>query len=174
MIRIRHWFQHQPVAQLRPAPAAHDVAHGDGDRFLLADQHDQPLPRVPPVCNRFRCNMGIMLGHAPRDRSQCRRTDGIECQIEWRANSSSTAFFRFSMPRWPDSDWLMCRRIGAASPGQRTPQAGARKLVPNLVGILPLLSEPPPAFRGFCSAGGCAALQALARRPDARGTLGNG
>jgi hypothetical protein len=33
----------QPFAQLRPAPPAGDVAHGDGDGLLLSDQHDQAL-----------------------------------------------------------------------------------------------------------------------------------
>src|SRR5438132_10387745 len=32
--------QRQPLAQLRPPPAARDVAHRDGDGLLLPDQND--------------------------------------------------------------------------------------------------------------------------------------
>src|SRR5947207_4559480 len=33
----------QPLVQLRPAPPPRDVAHGDRDSLLVADQHDQLL-----------------------------------------------------------------------------------------------------------------------------------
>ena len=42
--RIDHLAGTKPLTQLRPSPPARDVAHGDGDRLLLANQ---PLRRRP-------------------------------------------------------------------------------------------------------------------------------
>ena len=43
MGRERDGLGTQPLLQLRPTPAARDVAHCDGDGLLLPNQNDKPL-----------------------------------------------------------------------------------------------------------------------------------
>ena len=74
MNRICRRFQHQPVAQLRPAPAACDIAHGDGDRLLLTDQHDQPFAARHAGVQQVPLQHGVMLGQERDDDRRIFRT----------------------------------------------------------------------------------------------------
>src|SRR5262249_28768475 len=55
------WAGAQPPAQLRPSPPARDVAHRDGDGFLLPDQHDQPLAACDAGVEKVPLQHGVML-----------------------------------------------------------------------------------------------------------------
>ena len=57
------------------------------------------------------------------------------------------------------------RGAGAGAPRRRAARPGARRLVSALLGLPPLLPEPPPAHAGLRPAGRCAALPGLRRAP---------
>ena len=57
----------QPLLQLRPSPAPRHVADGNGNGFLLPDEHDQPLAARDAGVEQISLQHGVVLGHDRND-----------------------------------------------------------------------------------------------------------
>ena len=101
----------EPFVELRPAPSSRDIANGDGDSLLLADENHQPLATRDAGVGEISLQHRVVLGQDGNDHGGILRAPALVDgggvggnQRTIRANSRLSRLSDISTARQRSSD----------------------------------------------------------------------